>query len=162
MKKILLTTVFTFLTFAAQTNALAEIVAPYTFSNAIIREAPAKIAAGYVTITNATDKSDTLIAAQASWADHIELHKITSDDHGVVKMSPIKEIALNAGSKAELKQGGYHLMIFGVKEKLSIDQKKDITLKFKNAGEMTVPFTIQPIGNMGVQAHSEHDHMQGM
>jgi copper(I)-binding protein len=158
MKKILLLTLFALCTFTAR----ADTTAPYTFSNAVIREAPAKIAAAYITVTNPTAQNDTLIGAKADWADHIEMHHISMDDKGVMDMSPIKEIALPAHDKAELKQGATHLMIFGVKEKLSVDQKKDITLLFKKAGALTVPFDVQPIGNIGQQAQQQdmsHDHM---
>jgi copper(I)-binding protein len=155
MKKIFLLAVFCVVSLTAFAQPVAT--AAYTARNAVIREAPAKVAAAYVTISNPTAENDTLIGAKADWADHIQMHKVSINDRGVMEMSPVNEIALPAHGTAELKQGGYHLMISGIKEKLSIDQKKDITLLFKKAGALVIPFEVQPIGNASQAAM--HDHM---
>jgi len=157
MKKILLLAVFALYAFTAQ----ADNPAPYKFTEAVIRETPAKTAAGYVTIENPTDENDGLIAAQASWATKIELHMVKESSDGIMQMAPVKQIPLVKRSSVSLKQGGYHLMIFGIKEPLKLDDKKEITLRFSKAGAITVPFTIEPIGK-GVQAKLMHDHLMMM
>jgi copper(I)-binding protein len=157
MKKILLFAAFALFSFNAHA-ADAPTAAPYQFSEAIVRETPAKIAAGYVTIKNPTENGDALIAAQATWATKIELHMVKASPDGIMQMSPVKQIPLLPGQSVSLAQGGYHLMIFGVKEPLKIDDKKEITLRFSKAGPITVPFTVQALGK-GVQAKLMHDHM---
>jgi len=141
MKKILLSLIFVFVAAMAQ----AEPAGPFNWSSAYLRETPSKIAAAYVQIENSTNADDALIGASANWAERIELHQIQTDENGVMKMLPIEKISLPKNGVAVLQQGGYHLMIFGIKNKLNVDEKKDINLKFEKAGTVTIPFTVQPL-----------------
>lgn len=137
----------------------------YSYKNAVIRETPMNVAAGYVTVRNPTAEADTLLRASADWAGRIELHQVKADSTGVMQMSKTKAIDLPAKGEMVLRPGGYHLMIFGAKEKLKVGQTRDITLHFKSNTNMIVPFSVQPISYKGEQAskaaaedHSHHMH----
>ena len=143
MRKIFALAAVVFLSVAG--IAHAEPAGPFTWSSAYLRETPAKIGAAYVQLQNPTQSDDALIGASASWAGRIELHQIKSGPNGVMQMMPIDKIAFPKGGALVLQQGGYHLMIFDIKDKLNVDEKKEITLKFEKAGPIVIPFVVQPI-----------------
>jgi len=133
----------------------------YTWDNPYVRVTPAKVSAAYIVIKNPTPKDDALISASADWAGRAELHEISTDDTGVMSMKRAKSVPLPAHGTAELKPGGYHIMIFGVKNPVTLNETKNITLRFKSGAELTVPFTARPItytgGHRGGLA-PRHDH----
>jgi periplasmic copper chaperone A len=149
-------------------SVVAETAGPYQWRDAVIRQTPAKVGAAYVQIDNPTSQEDQLIGAKASWAGRVELHSVSTDEKGVMHMSPVDEINLPAKSSLVLAQGGYHLMLFDIKETPD-DTKRDITLTFKKAGDIVITFQNQPLG-MDVQNtfkeklimdHSAHEHHDG-
>ena len=127
------------------TTAHAEPAGPYVWNDAYLREAPSKVGAAYIQIQNPTQSDDALIGASATWAGRIELHEIKSTGDGVMHMSPVEKMPLPKNGTLVLQQGSYHLMIFDIKEKLNVDEKKEITLKFEKAGPLVIPFVVQPI-----------------
>ncbi len=147
----------------AQNSGMAGI---YKWREAVIRETPAKIGAAYVQVTNSTASEDALIGAKASWAGRVELHSTSADANGVMRMAPVTEITLPAKSAMLLAQGGYHIMLFDIKDGADIN-KRDITLTFRKAGDVVIPFQIQPLAvdpqymlkEKLIMDHSGHDHM---
>ena len=135
----------------------AHAAAPYTVQDAFIRATPMKISSAYLLLKNPTAHNDELQSATAAWAGRIELHNITTNDKGVMTMAPVRTMALPAKGTLSLRPGGFHLMIFDIAETLKPGTQKTITLHFKNAGDMSVPFTVQPISYGG-----DHSHMHGM
>jgi len=146
------------------TAAVAQAAGVYTAKDAFIRETPMSVSAGYIVISNPTDKADELQSAKADWAGRIELHNVKANDKGVMEMNAVSSIPLPAKGDLALRPGGFHMMIFDVKGALKVGTQKDITLHFKNAGDLKFPFTVQPISYGGTQAsHSmDHDHMMHM
>lgn len=162
MNKLIALLAFIFLT----TFAHAEPAGPYNWSNAYMRQAPSKIGAAYVHLKNPTQSDDVLIGATASWAERIELHEIKTGPNSVMQMQKIEKMDLPKNSVLILEQGSYHLMVFGIKENLKVDERKNITLKFQKAGSVVIPFTIQPIG-MNQESFKknlimDHSHHHGM
>jgi copper(I)-binding protein len=91
----------------------------------------------YVTLSNSGSQPDALVSASTDVAQTTELHQTTSDG-GVMKMRPVKEIPVPAGGKTELKPGGYHIMLMGLKHDLKPGEKVAVTLKFEHGGETRV------------------------
>ena len=64
-----------------------------------------------------------------------------SDDtmpSGEMVMREVEFIELPAGTTVELKPGGYHVMLIGLKAPLELGSTIQITLVFENAGEITI------------------------
>jgi len=64
-----------------------------------------------------------------------------SDDtmpSGEMTMREVEFVELPAGTTVELKPGGYHIMLIGLKAPLELGSTIQITLVFENAGEITV------------------------
>jgi copper(I)-binding protein len=91
----------------------------------------------YVTLSNSGSQPDALISASSEAAQTIELHETTRDGD-VMKMRPVKAIPVPAGGTTELKPGGYHIMLMGLKHDLKPGEKVAVTLKFEHGGETRV------------------------
>jgi copper(I)-binding protein len=91
----------------------------------------------YVTLTNAGAQADSLVSASSDAAQTVELHE-AKNEGGVMKMRPVQAIPVPANGKTELKPGGYHIMLMGLKHDLKPGEKVAVTLKFERGGEMRV------------------------
>ncbi len=111
---------------------------------------PAPVAGGtggaFMTIINRSAVADRLLAASSPAAAVVELHE-TVDDGGVMRMVPHPEgWEIAAKGRLELKPGGKHLMLIGLKEPLEAGQTVEITLTFKNAGAVTLQVPVKALG----------------
>ncbi len=91
----------------------------------------------YVTLTNAGAQADSLVSASSDVAQTVELHE-AKHEGGVMKMRPVQAIPVPPNGKTELKPGGYHIMLMGLKHDLKPGEKVAVTLKFERGGEVRV------------------------
>ena len=106
----------------------------------------AKVAGGFMTITNAGKEPDRLIGGSVPVADRFEVHEMAMDG-GVMKMRELsKGLEIKPGETVELKPGGYHLMFMDLKSGLKEGQTVKGTLVFEKAGKIDVEFKVGPIG----------------
>jgi hypothetical protein len=91
----------------------------------------------YVTLSNTGSQADALVSAATDAAQTAELHE-TKHEGGVIKMRPVKAIPIPAGGKAELKPGGYHIMLMGLKHDLKPGDKVEVTLEFEHGGQVRI------------------------
>ncbi|MEM8744131.1 MAG: copper chaperone PCu(A)C [Pseudomonadota bacterium] len=119
---------------------------------------PDRPSAGYMKIQNTGGTADAIVSASSPDAERIELHTHLMEN-GVMKMRPVEKIEVPANGSAELKSGGLHLMIFGVKKPLKDGEALPITVVFEKAGPVEMDFKITSIardkGTRG--SHSGHD-----
>jgi copper(I)-binding protein len=80
-----------------------------------------------------TAEADTrLVGAQCPVADVTEVHEMVMEND-VMKMRPLPTLALPAGQPVDLKPGGYHIMLIGLKGPLEEGAVVPITLRFAAA-----------------------------
>jgi copper(I)-binding protein len=91
----------------------------------------------YATIANTGKEADALVSASSEASQTVELHE-TKNEGGVMKMRPVPKIAVPAGGKIEMKPGGYHVMLLGLKRDLKPGETVAVTLKFERGGEVRV------------------------
>ena len=116
--------------------------------------ATAKTGAGYLTVVNDGEESDTLLAVQADFPK-VMLHK-TEEVDGVAKMSHVEHIAIPAGETVELAPGGYHVMFMGLDgDPFETGETIPATLVFEKAGEVAVEFKVEE--RDAKADHSSHD-----
>ncbi len=120
----------------------------------------AKNGAAYMTIHNAGKADDRLLSAASDRATRVELHNHVNKD-GVMQMRQVDAIAVPAGSMAELKPGGLHVMLMGLKAPLKEGESFPLTLTFEQAGSTTVQVKIEAVGSMGSMSgkamkHTDH------
>jgi len=110
-----------------------------------IRSVPAVSpnSAAYIEIRNGTQKAINLTGIQSQLADRIEIHGVETDDAGTMKMFEMDQIAIAPSESAELKPGGNHVMIFGLKQPLNLGEQVTMLLSFDNQPPMPVMFTVK-------------------
>lgn len=127
---------------ASQVKAGALVIdAPWT------RATPsgAKVAGGYVKITNTGTTPDKLIGGSLPVAGMVEVHEMTMIDN-VMKMRRLDGLEIKPGATVELKPGGYHMMFMDLKDGLQAGQTMKGTLVFEKAGTVEVEYLVAPIG----------------
>ena len=112
-------------------------------------------AGGFVTIHNKGDTADKIVSASSDAADRVELHTNLSEN-GIMKMRQIKSIDIPANSMVELKSGGIHMMIFGLKKPFKPGDMIPLTLTFENAGPVDMHALVQSM-KAGSEMKMDHD-----
>ena len=110
-----------------------------------VQEGPAsqKITAAYMMIENHGQADVALKGATSSAADVIELHKMELTD-GLMKMRKIDSINIPAGGHVELKPGGYHLMVIGLRQPLKEGDTVSMTLEFSDDLRQSIRIPVEP------------------
>jgi copper(I)-binding protein len=105
----------------------------------------AKVAGGFLKITNKGSAPDRLIGGTLPIAADVEVHDMTMTD-GIMKMRRLESLEIRPGQTIELKPGSYHVMFMGLKEGLKAGGTITGTLVFEKAGTANVEYKIAPIG----------------
>jgi len=142
-------------------SALAEEPRTYKIGSIVI-EAPwaratpagAKVAAGYLKITNNGQQPDRLTGGTLAIASDAEVHEM-SMTNGIAKMRKVQQgLEIKPGQAVELKPGGYHMMFMGLHGALKDKETIKGTLVFEKAGTVEVEYKVAPIGaQSGGQMH---------
>ena len=112
----------------------------------------AKIAGGYLKITNNGTSVDRFVSGKSDVTGHIEIHEMSMSD-GVMKMRPLPNgLEIKPGQTVELKSGGYHLMFMDLKQPLKQGDTFKATLQFEKAGSLNVNFNVNALGATGANA----------
>jgi len=106
-----------------------------------IRPSKGPNTAAYLTMTNQGSVPDKLIKVECDYAETVELHN-NIEEGGIIKMRPVPAIDIGKDS-VELKPGGLHIMLMGLKESFQGKEKIPMTLVFDKAGRVTVNFSVK-------------------
>jgi hypothetical protein len=126
---------------------------PYQ-AGAILVEAPwsratpggAKVAGGYLRITNRGTEPDRLLGGSAAVAGRFEIHEM-SNDGSVMRMRPVEGgLAIPPGATVELKPGGFHAMLMDLRQPLKEGDVVEGTLVFERAGTVAISYRVGGIG----------------
>lgn len=143
--------------FAALTTTAGAALADATVQNPWARATPptAKNGAAYMVITGG-GAGDRLVSASAPVSERVELHTHIMDG-GVAKMREVPAIEVPANGVVELKPGGLHVMLIGLKAPLKEGGTFPLTLKFEKQGTVTVQVPVKALGAMGdAGGHGAH------
>ncbi len=137
--------------------------APVFRAGALTVEAPwtratpggAKVAGGYMRITNAGSAPDRLLGGSIPGSGRSEVHE-SSEAGGVARMTPLeKGLEIRPGESVELKPGGHHLMLMDLTRALKEGEQVQGALVFEKAGSVPVTFTVRGLGAGGA-GHGAH------
>lgn len=109
----------------------------------------AKNSAIFMTITNNSNKDVNLISASSNLSQGVEIHT-HKEENSIKKMVKLSHLNIPANSKVELKPGGAHIMLFGVKP-ITSDTKANLTLNFDDNTKVEVK-------NIEVKQMKVHHH----
>lgn len=112
--------------------------------------------AGFLTIRNTGAVADRLVAATSPVAGRVELHTHLRDGD-VMRMRPVEDIPVPANDSVSLQPGGMHLMFVGLNRPLVAGETIPVTLRFAEAGEVTIQLPVQAAGARGPGGHG-HRH----
>jgi copper(I)-binding protein len=100
--------------------------------------------AAYLTIHNAGPGADRLLSISTPAAAGASLHS-TSMTGGIMRMRSAGPQTIAANQKLQMKPGGIHVMLTGLKAPLKAGQRLPLTLKFERAGlvRTSVPIQVQ-------------------
>lgn len=100
---------------------------------------------GFLIIRNTGAVPDRLVSATSPAAGRLELHTHIRDGD-VMRMRPVNDIPVPAQGEVTLQPGGMHLMLIGLTQPLNDGQHIPVTLRFEQAGEVTIQLAIQAAG----------------
>jgi copper(I)-binding protein len=92
--------------------------------------------AAYMTIKNSGNEADRLLSVDCDFAEAVEMH-ISEMKDGVMTMHQVDGIDVPAKGQAELKPGGLHVMLIGLKRELKAGDMVVLTLNFEKSGLIT-------------------------
>ena len=124
-------------------------------SNAYVRMVPNGIptTGAFMLIKNSGSVDRKLLRVDSPAAKSVELHT-HQNDNGVMKMRPVKEIAIGAKSATALKPGSYHIMLIDLKQTLKEDEMVPFTLNFDDGSTKVVDV---PVKKPQAMLQMEHD-----
>jgi copper(I)-binding protein len=124
---------------AALPFAAAAAESKITVSDPYVRLAPpgAPASAAYLVIRNSSAADRQLVKAESPDAKTVEMHE-HRNENGVMKMREVGNIVIKAHAQAELKPGGYHLMLIGVKKALKEGDSAAIMLVFDDGSRQQI------------------------
>lgn len=128
-----------------------------TVSGAWVREAPphVEVSAAYFTLHNPGTEAHILTEVSSPQFQRAEIHA-TRMMNGQVHMQRVPELAVAARGSVEFKPGEYHLMLFQPRHSLKAGDTIELTLKFKDALQITVEAPIRK-GEEDEEPHHHHD-----
>ncbi|MCJ2068030.1 DUF1775 domain-containing protein [Methylobacterium sp. J-030] len=118
----------------------------------------AKVAGGYVRITNTGSAPDVLTGATVPFAKSGDIHSMSMEG-GIMKMAPVSGgLTIKPGETVELKPGGFHLMFEDLTGAPKAGETVAGTLTFQRAGTVPVTFSVAPIGASAPGGPHQHQH----
>ena len=103
------------------------------------------VGGAFLTLDN-RGADDRLLSATSEMARSVELHSMSMDGT-VMRMRQVDGVAAPAGKVIELKPGGLHIMLMGLKAPLKAGDTFPLTLRFEKAGEVTVTVNVDAPGS---------------
>ncbi|OGO33748.1 MAG: hypothetical protein A2W35_12340 [Chloroflexi bacterium RBG_16_57_11] len=100
-------------------------------------EGMGSVSAAYMILHNKRTTPDRLLRVESEVAEAVELH-ISEMAGDVMTMRPIDFIEVPPNGEVEVKPGGIHIMLIGLKRDLRPGDKIPLVLVFENAGEISV------------------------
>jgi copper(I)-binding protein len=122
------------------------------------RETPngAKVAGGYLSVTNNGKESDRLVGGTLEASERLEIHEMKMDGD-VMRMRPLNDgIDIKPGETIKLAPGGVHLMFLDLKRPLKKDELVKGQLQFQKAGKVDVEFKVDAVGVTAPAAAHKH------
>lgn len=120
----------------------------------------AKVAGGYVKLTNTGSEPDRLISVTSPIADRAEIHRSVIEN-GVVSMRPLEGVTVEPGDTVDFEVERLHFMFIEPDRPLRDGDRFPVTLVFEKAGSIDVEFMVQMrASEPAAEDHSGHGGSQ--
>lgn len=105
--------------------------------------AMAPTAAVYMQLNNQGEADKlTGVTVPAKIAAEAQIHSMQMQGD-MMRMQQLPSLGLPAGDQVSLQPGGLHIMLLGLKAPLTEGMQFPLTMRFANAGEITIPVKVQ-------------------
>ncbi len=126
-----------------------------------VTPAGARVAGGYMVITNNGSEPDRLIGGTSEIAPRFEVHSMEMVD-GVARMAEVAGgLEIPPGGSVALEPGSYHVMFMNLATPVTMDAPVSGTLVFERAGEIEISYDVAPMGSPRAPGGHGHDHDHG-
>lgn len=105
--------------------------------------------AAFFVIKNNSDKDIAITSANSDIAEKNELHTHIKENQ-MLKMMKIEKLVVPAKSSLELKSGGEHVMLMGLKKELKAGDEINLELSFSDGDKKNIKV---PIKNLASTMH---------
>jgi copper(I)-binding protein len=166
MTKRLIAALLSTLAAGGMPGAMAQASEAYR-AGTIVVEAPwsratpggAKVAGGYMRITNTGSEPDRLVGGSTVVAERFEVHRSTVAE-GIARMEPVTGgLEIAPGQTVELKPGSMHAMFVNLRQGLKPGETVKGMLVFEKAGVLKVEYQVGGIGAQAAPAAANsHQH----
>ena len=114
--------------------------------------------AAYFVIHNAGNTADRLLSVETPIAEKAELHESVMQGD-MMKMQRVPSVEIAPGGTATFAPMGYHVMMFGIKDRSLLQDGKrfPLTLHFEKAGAIPVEVSVQKVPPANTTDHA-HAH----
>lgn len=102
----------------------------------------------YMRIENRSEEPAVLTGVETAVAERPELHRTVVRD-GQVRMRPVEDLEISAGSSAVLAPGGLHVMLIGLNRELDEGDSFKLALRFADGDAHFITVPVLPIGARG-------------
>ena len=128
-------------------TAVAAARPPLTVDAAFIRGLPPgqTVTAAFMKVSNAGSAPVLLTGATAAVAGEVQMHETQPTQEGMAGMRQHESVTIAPHSSVTFSPGGLHLMLLGLKRPLHDGERIDVTLHFRGANELRVPFTVRSV-----------------
>jgi copper(I)-binding protein len=119
----------------------------------------AKVAGGYMRITNTGSEPDRLVGGSTVVAGRLKVHRSTVSD-GIARMEPVTGgLEIGPGQTVELRPGTMHAMFVDLRQGLKPSETVKGTLTFEKAGTIQIEYQVSGIGAQAAPAAANaHQH----
>jgi copper(I)-binding protein len=104
--------------------------------------AKGQMSGAYFVYTNNLPVPDTLISVQSINTKMAQIHESYTTNDGLSGMREKKQIIIQPQKKLILKQGGLHLMLMDLNQKLSSPDTVSVSLNFSQAGKILLKLPV--------------------
>lgn len=149
-----------FATFVSPAQAESFTIGDLTIDNPWTRVTPggARVAGGYMVITNNGTESDRLIGGSSEIAPRFAVHSMEMVD-GVARMGEVEGgLEIPPGESVALEPGSYHAMLMNLETPVVAGKPVSGTLVFERAGEIAITYAVAPMGSPRAPEGNEHGH----
>ena len=102
--------------------------------------------AAFFVIKNNSDKDIAITGANSDIAEKNELHTHIKENK-MMKMMKIEKLVVPAKSSLELKSGGDHVMLMGLKKELKVGDEINLELSFSDGDKKSIKVPVKDLAS---------------
>lgn len=102
--------------------------------------------AAFFTVKNNSDKDIAITSANSDIAEKNELHTHIKENK-MIKMMKIEKLVVPAKSSLELKSGGEHIMLMGLKKELKAGDEINLELSFSDGDKKNIKVAVKNLAS---------------